>query len=113
VSEPPKLKFIPVTLILKLPSPGVVAILPPVITMGTASAVEAEHKSRKGRKNKKARVLDGPLKVDEVRRGKGRMSVVLLKSIMQGVRGIAGAAIRRGTENRDVEPAAQRFSLTP
>jgi hypothetical protein len=77
-STPLKLKFIPVANIPKLPLPIAVPILPPVITTGTASAVEAEHKSRKGRKNKKARVLDGPLKADEVRRGKGRIMIILL-----------------------------------
>jgi hypothetical protein len=50
------------------------------MTKGSACAVEAEHRSRKGRKNKKARVLNEPLKADEARRGKGRMVAFLLKS---------------------------------
>jgi hypothetical protein len=78
MSAPLKLKFIPVTPILKLPIPVVVERPPPVITIGTASTVEAEHRSMKGRKNKKAKVLNGPVKADGARSGKGRIRVILL-----------------------------------
>jgi len=81
VLVPVKLKFSPVAPILKLPAPGAVARPPPVSTIeiGSAFAVEAQHRSTKGSKRAKVRVLVGATKTDERRRDEGRITIILLK----------------------------------